>query len=177
MRKFVLLLLVAVTVSVTVSAQTIKYGRVNTQEIISLMPETDSAQVKIQAHATTLQERVDFMRTELEKKYAAFQKEATTLQGIIAEQRQKEIVDLQSKLEQFSQDAQRELEQVRMQLTQPIFTKVQSSIDKVSKINLITLVIDESQPLFLYMDKTAIKDLNPLVRKDLKISDKKVVKK
>ena len=170
MKKFFLLLLVAITVSTAVSAQSAKFGRVNTQEIIELMPETDSAQVKIKARADELQNQVNFMQNELQSKYAAFQKDVANLQGIIAEQRQKDIVDLQAKLEQFSQDASKELDQVRMLLTQPIFKKVQDAIDKVSKLNLITFVIDEAQPLFIYMDKSAVKDLNPLVKKELKLT-------
>lgn len=175
MRKFLLLLLVAATLSITVSAQSaLKFGRVNTQEIISLMPETDSATVKIQARADMLQEQVNFMQEELQKKYTAFQKEAATLTGIIAEQKQKDIVDLRSKLEQFSQDAEQELTQVRNLLTQPIFKKVQDAIDKVSKVNLITFVIDEAQPMFIYMDESAVKDLTPLIKQELKLKDKKV---
>ena len=169
-----MLLLVAITVSTVASAQSAKFGRVNTQEIIELMPETDSAQVKIAARGKLLQEQVNFMQQELQKKYTAFQKDAPTLQGIIAEQRQKDIVDLQAKLEQFSQDASKELDQVRALLTQPIFKKVQDAIDKVSKLNLITFVVDEAQPLFIYMDKSSVKDLGPLVKKELKLTAKKV---
>ncbi|MEG0500550.1 MAG: OmpH family outer membrane protein, partial [Rikenellaceae bacterium] len=119
MRKFLLLLLVAVAVSTVASAQTLKFGRVNTQAIIELMPETDSAQVKIKARADLLQEQVDYMQAELKKKYAAFEKEAPTLQGVIAEQRRKDIVDLQQKLETFSQDAGQELEVIKNSLLQP----------------------------------------------------------
>lgn len=174
MRKFLLLLLVAVTMSTVVSAQTLKFGRVNTQAIIQLMPEMDSAQVKLEKQMKVLQEQVDFMRTELEQKMAAFEKEAPNLQqGIIAEKKKKDILDLQAKLEQFSRDASQELETMKGLLFQPIFKKVQDAVDKVSKLNMITFVIDEAQPLFLYMDDAAVKDLTPLIKTELKLKDKK----
>lgn len=175
MRKFLLLLLVAVAVSTVASAQTVKFGRINSQAIVELMPEADSAQVKIKLRAEQLQEQIDFMQAELKKKYAAFDKEATTLQGVIAEQRKKDIIDLQNRLEQFTQEADQELNQVRGLILQPIFKKLQDAIDKVSKVNLITFVIDEASqaPAFIYIDESAVKDLTPLVKAELKLKDKK----
>lgn len=173
MRKFLLLLLVAVAVSTIASAQTIKFGRVNSGDIIQLMPETDSAKVKIDNQKAALQETLDFMQAEYSKKMAAFEKDAPTLQGVIAEQRRKDIMDLRARLETFSQEAEQELSQVQMLLTQPIFKKLQDAIDKVSKVNLITFVIDEAQPMFIYMDMSVVKDLTPLVKTELKLKDKK----
>lgn len=173
MRKFLLLLLVAVAVSTVASAQTIKFGRVNSGEVIQLMPETDSAKVKIDNQKAALQEQLDFMQAEYTKKMTALEKDAPTLQGVIGEQRRKDVLDLRARLESFSQEAEQELSQVQMLLTQPIFKKLQDAIDKVSKVNLITFVIDESQPVFIYMDMSVVKDLTPLVKQELKLKDKK----
>lgn len=173
MRKFLVLLLVAISVSTVVSAQTVKFGRVNTQAIIELMPETDSMQIKVNLKLEALQEQINFMEAELQQKYAAFQKDEKNQQGLIAEQRQKDIIDLQNRLKQFSQDAQVDLERTRNELVQPIIKKVQDAINKVSKVNLITFVYDEAQAPFIYVDEASVKDLTPLVKAELKLKDRK----
>lgn len=173
MRKFLLLLLVAFAVSTVASAQNLKFGKVNTQEIIELLPETDSATVKIEKKMQMLQEQVDILEAEYKTKIAAFERDANTLQGIVAEQRKKDLYDLQMRIQNFSKGAQQELEEYRMALTQPIFKKVQDAINKVSKVNLITFVMDDAQPMFIYMDESAVKDLTPLVKLELKVKDRK----
>lgn len=170
MRKLILLLVAAVCVSTVASAQTVKLGRVNSAQIIELMPEADTVKMKIEARQKELMDQLSQMQNELQRKATAYEQEAPNLTGIIAEQRRKDVIDLQTKLENFSREAQNDLVQYQNLVSAPLFTKVQDAIDKVSKLNLISFVIDESaQPVFVYMDKAAFKDLTPLVKAELKI--------
>lgn len=171
MRRIFFLLILAVSFSAVASAQTIKLARVNSQEIIALLPEADSVRIKLEARQGELTEQIEYMQSELQRKYAAYQKDKANLSGIIAQQREQDIVDLQEKLQNFSREADSELQAYQQQLTTPIFEKVQAAIDKVSKLNLATIVIDESaQTAFLYYDKSAFTDLTPAVKKELNIT-------
>lgn len=170
MKKLFLLLVAAVCVSTAASAQTVKLGRVNSAQIIELMPEADTVKMKIEARQKELMDQLTQMQNELQRKATAYEQDAPNLTGIIAEQRRKDVIDLQTKLENFSREAQNDLQQYQNLVSAPLFKKVQDAIDKVSKLNLISFVIDESsQPIFVYMDQAAFKDLTPLVKAELKI--------
>ncbi len=171
MRKLVLLLVAIVAVSTAVSAQTVKFGRVNSAEIIELMPETDTIKVLIEARQKQLTEQITYMQQELQRKIAAFEKDSPSLSGVILEQRRNDIIDLQTKLESFGREAQNELMQYQSELTAPIFEKVQNAIDKIAKLNGMTFVLDESSqvPSFVYVDKDKVKDITAQVKAELKI--------
>ena len=49
-------------------AQSLKFGHINSMELMQAMPETDSAQAQLQAYAAELENTIKLMQTELENK-------------------------------------------------------------------------------------------------------------
>ena len=70
--KMGLVVALLITASTTSFAQ--KFGYINTAEVFTLMPEKDSADVKIQALQQELMDQLDAMQVELNKKYDDFHK-------------------------------------------------------------------------------------------------------
>ena len=56
MKRFATLLVLLTAVTSTVAAQTLKFGHINSQELIGLMPERDSALVKLQTYTHELED-------------------------------------------------------------------------------------------------------------------------
>ncbi len=174
MRKLLLLLVAVVALTTVSSAQSVKFGRVNTAEVIELMPESDTVRTKIEARGAELSEQIKYMQQELQKKVAALEKDMPNLSGLIREQRTQDVYDLQAKLETFAREADQDLAQYQQQILAPIFKKVRDAIDKVAKLNGITFVIDESgQVPFVYIDEAKVINITDKVKAQLKLKARK----
>ena len=76
MKKFVLLAFCVLSFGAFSQAQNLKFGHLNTSELISLMSERDSAFVKLQAYQNELEETLDGMMTEYNNKVNEFQRKS-----------------------------------------------------------------------------------------------------
>ena len=89
-----LLILVAALFAVgTVSAQ--KFARINSQEIITAMPEFAEMQKNLEAFGKDLQEQMEQIQVEFNNKMADFQKNQNTMAASVKQMKQQELEQLQ----------------------------------------------------------------------------------
>jgi len=75
MKKYVILsVLFVLSCSVFSQAQTLKFGHINVQELVDLMPERDSAYVTFQKHQDDLEETYVSIQNELQAKLQSISK-------------------------------------------------------------------------------------------------------
>lgn len=170
-RIFTLTLaLVALVVSTSsLSAQT-KIGKINTTEIINLMPEKDSAQVKIEALAKDYQEQLEACQVEFNNKVEDYQKKLSTFTEAMKQQKEKELGELQARAQEMQQTAQKDIQNMQITLMAPIYELVEAAITKVSKAQSLTLTFDSQQASaagLLYMDDSSVADITPMVKSEL----------
>lgn len=168
MKHFKTLLLATALSIGTISftqAQT-KVAHINTQELIKAMPEMKTAQAELESLSKTYQTDMQGSVTEfqnLQKQYEAEAKNKTD------EENQKRILELQEKqqrLQQFQQDAQKDLQAKEIALLQPITEKAKAAILKVSRAQGYDYVLDSGVGVTILADG---KDLLNDVKKDLGI--------
>lgn len=165
MKKILILLVAALGVSTTASAQTVKVARINAQEVMTSLPEADSVKVKVEAYAKELQEEIETMQVEYNNKLEEYNKNKATYSAVIAAQKERNLQDLGRRIQERGQTAQDDFSNVQMSLMNPILVKVQDSVKKLAKSNGVTVVFDVNDAPF-YVDETTI-DLTPLVIKDM----------
>lgn len=173
MKTIVRLTLVAsllVLCSATASAQ--KFGYINSQELISLMPETDSAVVKIEKLRKELSDQLETLNVEYNKKVQELSNTQATLSQAVSDMKVKEINDIQTRLQEMSQLAQQQLQKEQSDLLAPIYDKADKAIAKVSKENGFTIVFDLMQNPIAYYNEATVIDVLPLVKKDLNLKDR-----
>ncbi|MDR0737759.1 MAG: OmpH family outer membrane protein [Prevotellaceae bacterium] len=151
-----------------VFAQNYKFGHINTQELIVLMPERDSAQVKMETITKDLQEQIQAMQLELQTKYTTYQQKQATWTAAILEAKQKELQDLSVRAEEFQRTAQEELQRQQQLLLQPVIQKAATAIEKVAKQEGFTYVFDVSALQYFSPEQSI--DVLPLVKKELNIT-------
>jgi outer membrane protein len=83
--------------------------------------------------------------------------------------KQKEIANLEERIQNFQATAQESLQQKQNDLLEPMIEKCKKAIADVAKENGYKSVIDSSQGILLYSDPSD--DLMNLVKKKLGISD------
>ena len=164
MKKLFVIALAALA-TLTASAQT--FGRVNFQELLMLAPEMDAAREAIAASQKEAEETYSAMVEEYQGKLTQYQQKQATWTSAIRESKERELMEIQNRIQEFQQSISQELQQQQNQLTAPIQEKVSKAITDIAKAKGLTAVFDLSQAL--YLDETKVIDLTPDARKALNI--------
>lgn len=148
-------------------AQKIAY--VNAQELLQLVPEMDKVRTDMDAIVKENQEVMKSMYDEYQAKVQQYQAKAASWTAAIKESKEKEIVDMQTRLEQTQQSMQQEMQEIESKMTAPIYEKVQTAIKKAGEAGGYALVLPAVG--LLYVDNAQCTDLTPALRKELGIPE------
>ena len=163
-----ILLIAAVTLmSVAASAQDFKWAYVDFNEVVMLMPDMDEARATMEENQKTNEEILVAMYEEYQTKMQQYQQKAETWTPAIRESKEKEIMEIQSRLEQTQQSLQQELQMLQQNLQAPIYEKAQNAVNELAKAKGIALVFEKAS--LLYLDPAQGIDLTPEARKVLNI--------
>ncbi len=150
-------------------AQNLKFGHINGQELITLMPERDSAEVKLKAYGADLTEQIEQLYVEYNNKAQNYQQRRNTLTDAIREQREKELSDLEQRIREFEATAQQDYQRMQGEMMQPIMEKADAAIKKVAKENGFLYIFDISAGGVVYFSDSSV-DILPVVKKELGIT-------
>lgn len=167
MKKILFLLAVIIGISVcSLQAQNQgKYGHVNSSEILQSMPGIDSLQIKLTAFKTELEELYAGMVEEFQTKKDKFDRDAGTMSSSVRQIREKELVDLQTRIQEFQYGVQEDIEEKQYELAKPFQDKIQEAINQVAKENGYSYIFDTQ--ILLFYDNGV--DITPLVKAKLGI--------
>lgn len=152
MRVFkIAILMVVVALSTSATAQKgIKVGHINSNDLLSAMPERTVVQKELEDYAGQLKVTLDAMRKEYETKVGDFQAKQDVMTDVIKENKIKEITDLEKRIGEFQQTAEADLQKKEQTLLQPIIDKAKTAINDVAKEDGYTYVLDSSVGVVLY---------------------------
>lgn len=151
-------------------AQEAKFGHIDLQALIQLMPERATAETNYNKEAKGLEDQLAAMQTELESKYKEYVTKRDSLSEIVRTAKESDIQDLQQRIQTFSQVAQQQLSQKQNEMLKPIFDKAKNAVAEVGKEKGLIYVFDVSGELgtVLYRSNESV-DLLPLVKTKLGI--------
>jgi outer membrane protein len=148
--KNVILMLVftaAMAVGNTAHAQ-LKIGYVDYVEILNLLPEKGEADRKLEKYARDLESQRREMEQEYTQKLEKLQAQADTLSPMILQIRAKELQDLESRINAFSQAAQQDIVNKREELYNPIIDKIDAAIKAIAEEGGYKYILDASTILY-----------------------------
>ncbi|HBG86510.1 MAG TPA: molecular chaperone Skp [Marinilabiliaceae bacterium] len=163
-KTFVLACLLLVSSMLT--AQDLKFGHINMQELIMELPAKLEADTKLQAEAQILQDRMKVMSEEHEKKFRDYIAQRETMPELIRTTMEKEIQDIEQRLQNYQTMAQQTLQKKEQELYQPILEKVQQAVDNVGQEQGFIYIFDLSSQVVLYHSDKSV-DCGPLVKAKL----------
>jgi outer membrane protein len=143
--KFFLAAVCMVAMSVVSNAQTaasLKIGYTNVEYILALMPESKQIESDLKAYSTQLETQLQTKYKEYQTKGEAYQKGAQTMTDVIRADKEKELMSLQSSIEEFQKNAEASLQKKQQALLEPAYKKMQKAIDDVAKENNITYIFN-----------------------------------
>jgi len=129
-----------------------KFGYVNTQELLSQLPEVKEANANIEDLKKQLQKKGQSMVTALQAKYQDLDKRQNELSPKQLESEANLIRQEEQKIAEFEQSSQQKIIQKSEELLAPIQQKVQNAIDAVAKEKGYTYLFDASLGFILYAD-------------------------
>jgi len=165
MKRFLGIATLAILVATTGYSQNLKFGHINSEELIQALPEFDSASVKIEQFRQELVNALELMTVELNNKSDAYNKESKNLTDVVKQTKEQELIDLNRRIQDFQTNAQTQLQSKQVELFQPIYSKVDKAIKDVGKENGFTYVFDISN--LLYFDETKSTNITTLAKAKL----------
>ncbi len=166
MKKIITIgLFIAAFAFSTNSFAQIKLGHVDSNELLKAMPGRDSAQVTLKNYQKELEETYKSMVQEYQTLAEDLQTNANKYSDLIKQTKQKTLMDMQGRIQEFQEDAQKNLAEKEKSLLEPIINKAKKAIEDVAKENKYPYVFDAGVGALLYSDSSD--DILPLVKKKL----------
>jgi outer membrane protein len=151
------------------SAQNLKFGHINSDQLIQALPEFDSAQVSLEKFQKELINALDLMTVELNTKSEAYNKDSKNLSEVVRQTKEQELYDMNKRIQDFQNSAQTQLQNKQAELFQPILTKVEKAIKDVGKENGFIYVFDVAKGSIAYFDEAKSTDVMDLAKAKLGI--------
>ena len=167
MKKYGLLLIAMLLGSTLCFGQ--KFACVDTEYILSNMPEYKQAQKELDDLSLQWQKEVEEKFIAIDKTYKAFQAEAVLLPDDLKAKKENEIIAAEKEAKNLQKQrfgSEGDLAKKRSELIKPIQDKVYNAIEKISKEKNYAIVFDKADSgTILYVDSKT--DINDLVLSEL----------
>ena len=144
LTKVLVLLVLAMGIGFGANAQGMKIGYVDSQVIIDMMPESAKIQQDLQAYYSELQAQLQAMATEYQTKMRDYEANSATMSNILRQSKEKEIVDLQGRIQEFQAGAEADLAAKQEELSKPMLDKIKKAIDEVVKAKGLAYVFEKT---------------------------------
>jgi outer membrane protein len=146
MKQFKTLLIAAILFigATQISNAQTKVAHVDVADIMGKMPAILDAQKQLQTLGTTYDTDYKKMVEEYQAKLKKYEAESATVTEAVNQERQKEVQDMQKRIVDFRDNAQKELQNKESEIMKPIMEKVKASISKVGKAKGFQYVLDSS---------------------------------
>ena len=164
MKRTFLILCAAMLFPIFAGAQSHKIGIVDSQKVLSEMPEMKSMQSELDNLAKKYEDTLVQLQKEFQPKYQDFVKEQETMVESIKSRKQQELEDLSKRIQDLNNVAQQDMQKKQVELFAPIQTKLREAINKVGNDGGFTYIMDASQMLYV---GSGSEDVTSLVKSKL----------
>ena len=151
-------------VSFAVTAQS-KVAHIDSQALISEMPEVKEAQAQLEKLQKTYSTEIDASMKEYQTKLQTYSADAQNQTEVTNQARQKELAGMEQNIQQYQQTASQDIQKKQADLLRPLIEKARAAIQKVARAQGFDYVIDGTQGGSLILADG--KDLMEDVKKEL----------
>ena len=144
-----------------------KFGYIDSQELLLLMPERKTAETEVQEFAKSLESQLASMTAEYQESVQEYQANESTYTDLVKQDKVAEITGLEQRIQTFQQNAQQSLQAKEQELLEPILNKARQAIEDVATEGNFTYIFDKSAGSVLYAKES--ENVLPLVKKKLNL--------
>ena len=147
-----LFILVFLALPLSLAAQNLKFGTVNTVDVFNLMPEKATAEKQLEDLSKQYESEFMKMQEEFTTKYKDFVNSQDSMPENIKQRRMQEIQEIQQRIQNFREVATGDLEEQQAKLLAPLQEKIANAVKAVGQENGFTFIFDMSIPSVLYAE-------------------------
>ena len=155
--KAALLIIILLSNLFSFSQSGAKFGYVDSEYILSQIPEYKAAQSELDKTSLMWQKEIDGKYSEVDKLYKAYQADAILLTEEMKKKRENEIINREKEVKDLQKQrfgADGELFKKRQELVKPIQDKVYNAIKAVAEKNGLGFIMDKSGQISLLYAST-----------------------
>ena len=127
-----------------------KFGYIDSQELLILMPERKTAETEVAAFAKSLETQLGSMTAEYQQSVQEYQTNESTYTDLVKQDKIAEITGLEERIQAFQKNAQQSLQTKEQELLEPILTKARQAIQDVATEGNYTYIFDKSSGTILF---------------------------
>jgi outer membrane protein len=150
------------------NAQTPKFGHIDLQALIQVMPERATAEKQFTAYQKELEDALGIMQKEFQTLYLEYAQKKDSLSETVRKMKEDDLNAKNERIQTYQQSAQQQLQAKQTELLKPVFDKADKAIKEVGAEKGLIYVFDMSSRTILYNSKESI-DILPLVKTKLGI--------
>ncbi len=132
----------------SLSAQTLKFGHIDFQQLLQLMPERDAAQKAMAKVQADLDSQMATMQKDYQDKYKEYQTQQKTLSDAVRAAKEDELQSIGTRIQNFQQQAQENYNKEEAKQFQPIIEKARKAIADVGKEQGLLYVFEVNGVLY-----------------------------
>lgn len=141
---------------------------VNSTEILDQMPEKEQATQQLLTLSENYEKELQLMQNEYNKKYSDYITYQASLSENIKLRRMQELTELENRIGQFMELAQKDIENQEKILLDPLKQKINDAIHAVGIEHRYTVIYDLANPGIAFVSPDAA-NANPYVKSKLGI--------
>jgi outer membrane protein len=153
-----LLFLFVCVISMQLSAQALKIGYANPDQIIDKLPSFKKIQVEMEALVKGREESLLGKRDSLAKSFQQYQELSANMSTAQREAEETRLQTLNTELQELSNSVRAEVQRKQAELLQPVYAEVQKAIDDVAKELKLDFVFNKTtsggDAIILFADDT-----------------------
>ncbi|WP_199269175.1 OmpH family outer membrane protein [Polaribacter sp. L3A8] len=161
------IIFIAIALLSTISIAQSKVGTVDSEYILSLMPETKIVLERSQNYGAKLDSSFNIKVKTYQTKVDAFKKNEKTLGELAKQGAYKELAELEADIKKYQQNGNKLMQLKQDELMRPLYKKLSEAITTVSKAGKYTQILTVSGNDFAYIDNNF--DITKLVLNNLGI--------
>ena len=142
-----------------------KIAHIDTQKLISEMPEVIAAQKQLQAVEETYTKEIENTYKEFTTKAQSYSADAANQTDVTNQARQTELESMQQNIQKYRETAAQDLQKKQGEMMRPLYEKARAAIEKIALAQGYDYVLDASAGGSVIMAKG--KDLMADVKADL----------
>ncbi len=162
------LLICTATFSQAIPQQQVSVAYVNTTELLKVFPEKDAATQHLLTLSENYKKELELMQSEYNKKYSDYITYQSSLAENIKLRRMQELTELEKKMQQFMDLAQKDIENQEIGLLEPLKDRIKEAIRLVGIEQGFTVIYDLANSGVVFVTPNAV-DANPYVKQKLGI--------
>jgi Skp family chaperone for outer membrane proteins len=148
MMKKLVVLVVATVAFLTTGLSQSNFAHVNTQRVLDTMPSRKAAILEIEKFEERAMNELQETQTKLQADYQKLQTEKGTMSPTAYKFEENRLMKKSQEFQQRQQELDQQIQYLSQELNEPILETVQKAIEKVSQLEKVDYVLDESGLLY-----------------------------